>query len=68
MKPSNWSGMGVSFETRSSSIPISSMETNFVALSGDSLDEAGELCEGDKALIFAGVFALWNNALAAAKA
>jgi hypothetical protein len=44
------------------------METNFVALSGDSFDEAGELWEGDKALSFAGVFALWNKALAAAKA
>jgi hypothetical protein len=34
------------------------METNLVALSGDSLEEAGELWEGDTALIFAGVLAL----------
>ena len=58
MNPSKLSGMGVSFEASSSSIPISSIETNFVALSGDSLEEAGELWDGDKALIFAGAFVL----------
>lgn len=42
MNPSKLSGIGVSFEARSSSIPISSIETNFVALSGDSFEEAGE--------------------------
>jgi len=49
---------------------MSSMVTNFETLSsGEGFEEVGELWEGDKALIFAGVLALlWKRARAAAKA